>query len=98
MVTDAAAAATGGTNWMALAPLPTTATRFPVRSTVWSQRAECQDGPAKVSRPGRSGMWGRLSCPQAKITVSATSSSVTGAAVPADTAVSPRRQVPVGSS
>ena len=29
-----------GTNWIALAPLPMTATVLPVRSTLWSQRAE----------------------------------------------------------
>ena len=69
------AAATGGTNWMALAPEPITATCRPVRSTEWSQRAECHDGPANVSIPSMSGTWGRLSWPQANTTVSTSSSS-----------------------
>ena len=54
-----------GTNWTALAPVPTTATRFPARSTPWSQRAEWKASPAKRSRPGMSGSTGRDSCPTA---------------------------------
>ena len=77
---------------MALAPLPTTATRLPVRSTEWSQRAECHDGPANVSNPSMPGMWGRFSWPQATTTVSASSSLSPSAERSA------MRHLPVGSS
>ena len=40
---------------MALAPVPTTATRLPVRSTSWRHCAEWKAGPVKVSAPGMSG-------------------------------------------
>ena len=58
-------------NWMALAPLPITATRLPARSTAVSQRAEWKAGPAKLSRPSISGSLGRLSWPQAVTKASA---------------------------
>jgi hypothetical protein len=35
-----ASLAISGTNWIELAPVPTTATLFPASSTSWSQRAE----------------------------------------------------------
>ena len=66
-----------GTNWAALQPVPTTATRLPARSTVWSHRAEWNDGPAKLSRPSMFGSCGRLSWPTALITASASSVSST---------------------
>ena len=50
-----------GAIWNPLAPAPIMATRLPVRSTEWSQRAEWKAGPAKRSWPGMSGMWGRFS-------------------------------------
>ena len=45
---------------MALAPLPTTATRFPARATEWSHRAECQTGPANRSIPSIVGQVGSV--------------------------------------
>ena len=63
--------AIAGTNCTALAPVPTTATRWPRRSTSWSQRAECIVGPAKVSPPGTAGIAGVLSWPVARTTASA---------------------------
>ncbi len=54
-----------GTNWMALAPVPSTAIRLPRRSTSWSHSAEWKAGPSKVPRPGSSGIAGRESCPTA---------------------------------
>ena len=62
-----------GAIWKPLAPAPIRATRLPVRSTSWSHRAEWNDGPAKVSMPGKSGMFGRLSWPTAEMTARATS-------------------------
>ena len=59
-----------GAIWKPLAPAPTSATRLPVRSTSWSQRAEWNDGPAKRP-PGMSGRFGRLSWPTAEITARA---------------------------
>src|SRR3954462_9611767 len=44
-----------GTNWIAEAPVPTTATRSPSRSWSWSHVAEWKVVPSKRSRPGRSG-------------------------------------------
>ena len=52
-----------GTNWIAEAPVPTLATRSPVRSWSWSQRAEWKTLPSKRSIPGRSGMLGSVSGP-----------------------------------
>ena len=62
-----------GAIWKPLAPAPTMATRLPVRSTEWSQRAEWNAGPANLSWPGMSGMWGRFNWPTAEITARATS-------------------------
>jgi hypothetical protein len=50
--------AISGMNWIALAALPTTATRLPARSQSWFQRAEWNHWPWKVSRPGSDGMDG----------------------------------------
>ena len=44
-----------GTNWIALAPVPSTAIRLPRRSTVWSHSAEWKEGPSKLSRRGGRG-------------------------------------------
>ncbi len=52
-------------NCTALAPVPITATRLPVRSQPWSHRAEWKDGPVNVSTPGTAGYTGRDSCPVA---------------------------------
>ena len=60
-----------GTNWIALAPVPTTATRWPVRSTSWRHWAEWKAGPAKVSAPGIGGTTGLDSWPTAETTMSA---------------------------
>jgi hypothetical protein len=46
-------------------PLPMTPTRLPARSTVWSQRAECSTGPAKLSRPSMAGSLGVCRMPVA---------------------------------
>jgi hypothetical protein len=51
--------AISGMNWIALAALPITPTRFPARSTSWFQRAEWKVGPRKVSRPAILGICGR---------------------------------------
>ena len=59
-----------GTNWAALAPEPITATRRPLRSTVWSQAAEWKAGPAKSWRPSTAGNDGRFSWPTAHTTAS----------------------------
>src|SRR6478752_1547580 len=56
-----------GTIWIAEAPVPTTATRSPLRSCESSQRAECMIVPAKLSSPGRSGYAGSASAPAAEI-------------------------------
>ena len=61
-----------GTTWIALHPVPTTATRRPASSTSWFQRAVWKAGPAKRSSPGMAGTVGAESCPQA---VSSTSAS-----------------------
>jgi hypothetical protein len=63
MCTRAACRAISGTNWIALAPVPTTATRRPSSGQPCSQRAECHAGPRNRSRPGMSGTAGRLSWP-----------------------------------
>ena len=62
-----------GTNWIADAPVPITATRSPSRSCSWSHWAEWKALPSKESRPGRSGTLGSLSGPWAAITTSALS-------------------------
>ena len=45
------------TNWIAVAPVPTTATFLPARSTVSSHSALCMIRPVNFSSPG---MFGRL--------------------------------------
>ena len=56
-----------GTNWIALAPVPTTATRCPVRSWSWSQRAEWNAVPgtcrARAGRAPSAGAAGRARGP-----------------------------------
>ena len=47
----------------------------------WSQRAEWNDGPAKSSMPGMSGIFGVLSAPTALMTTRASSTSVVPSAV-----------------
>ncbi len=60
--------AIAGTTWMALAPVPTMATRRPRRSRSAGQRAVCTTGPAKLSSPGIAGADGSLSPPPAETT------------------------------
>ncbi len=43
-----------GTNWIALAPVPITATRLPAKSKSWSHSAEWKLAPLKSSSPGTS--------------------------------------------
>jgi hypothetical protein len=50
-----AMAASSGTTWIALAPVPITPTRLPLSATAWSQAAVWKAGPANASRPGMSG-------------------------------------------
>ena len=57
-----------GTTWLALAPVPITPTRLPVRSTLLSHRAVCRAGPANVSRPAMSGSLGTRRMPMAATT------------------------------
>ena len=52
---------------MALAPVPMTATRLPVRSTLWSHCAEWKAGPWKSASPSMSGMDGMCSAPAPEI-------------------------------
>jgi hypothetical protein len=47
-----------GAIWMALAPDPTTATRFPDKSKSGFQRDEWNESPRNRSRPGISGKVG----------------------------------------
>ena len=42
-----------GTTWIALQPVPTTATRLPARSTSWRHRAVWKAGPSKLSSPAK---------------------------------------------
>ena len=51
----AARSATTGTNWMADAPVPITATRWPVRSRESSHRAEWNEVPPNLPAPPMSG-------------------------------------------
>ena len=83
-----------GAIWNPLAPAPISATRLPVRSTEWSQRAEWKAGPAKASRPAMSGRLGRLSWPTAEMTARAVSVSSAAVGRPG----SARDQVPASSS
>ena len=57
-VSDAASGCIAGTNCMAEAPVPITATRLPRRSTPWSQCAEWKRSPLNVSSPGNAGVTG----------------------------------------
>ena len=60
----------------AVAPVPITATRLSLSSTEWcGQRAVCQLSPAKISRPGMSGMNGSDKPPIAVIRKRARTSS-----------------------
>ena len=59
-----------GTSWPLVDPVPTTATRLPVRSTSLGQRAEWNLTPSNLSRPGQSGNLGWLSIPTALTTTS----------------------------
>ena len=70
-----------GTNWIALAPVPITATRRPVRSTEWSHCAEWNEAPANVSRPAMSGIFGRFNWPTADTTTLAVRSPVVPSAL-----------------
>ena len=63
-----------GTIWMAEAPVPMTATRLPVRSASWFQRAEWKISPLKSSMPLMSGSEGSHSAPTAETTILATKS------------------------
>jgi hypothetical protein len=47
------------------APVPTTATDLPDRSTSWRQVAEWKTGPEKSPNPFSVGMSGRFNCPTA---------------------------------
>ena len=64
-----------GAIWKPLAPAPTSAKRVPRISRSSGQRAEWNEGPAKVSMPGISGSRGRFSEPTALITKRASSTS-----------------------
>ena len=57
--------AISGTNWIAEAPVPITATLRPARSCEWSHSAEWKTLPVKVSMPSTRGTEGRVSWPQA---------------------------------
>jgi hypothetical protein len=63
-----------GTTWIAEAPVPITATRLPRRSCSWSHCAVWNAAPAKLSRPGISGIEGSLRPPIPEIAISAVSS------------------------
>lgn len=52
--------------------MPIIATRLPVRSASWSQRAEWKTLPGKSASPGMSGVFGSESGPVAETTTSAT--------------------------
>ena len=67
----AACFATSGTNWIADAPVPITATRRPVRSQELSHRAEWNAVPPNLPAPGMSGYEGRCSAPAADTTARA---------------------------
>ena len=58
-------------NCDALAPVPMTPTVLPVKSIAWSHCAEWNVGPSNAPSPAMSGSLGRLSCPTALITASA---------------------------
>ena len=62
--------ATSGMNCSALAPVPMTATRLPVRSRSWRHSAEWKYSPAKSAMPSMVGHSGRFSWPTAEMTAS----------------------------
>ena len=64
-----------GTTCTAVAPDPISATRLPVRSSPWSQRAVWNALPSKRSRPGSSGDHGSLRRPGAVTSTRAASGS-----------------------
>jgi len=64
-----------GAIWNPDAPAPTSANRFPVRSSPSGQRAEWNEGPAKSSMPGMSGSRGMFNEPTALMTNFASSTS-----------------------
>jgi hypothetical protein len=70
-VSDATRPTIAGTNWIALAPVPTTATRAPSSGTSCRHCAEWNAGPANDSRPGSSGTTGSESWPTAEMRTSA---------------------------
>ena len=75
MSSDACSAMTG-IDWMPDEPVPTTATRLPVKSTPsCGQRPVWWISPANVSAPGASGSFGTERHPVAMITCRAVSSS-----------------------
>ena len=64
-----ASLATSGMSWMAVAPVPITATRLPVRSMgSWGQWKEWKAGPSKLSMPSILGRVGVDSTPTAAAT------------------------------
>ena len=62
-----------GTNWIAEAPVPITATLRPVRSRSWFQAAEWKTSPSKDSSPGSSGVLGTARMPAPHTSTSAVS-------------------------
>ena len=64
-VSCATTGAIRGTNWIALAPVPMTATCLPARETEWSHSAEWNRTPPNFSMPGTSGISGVWSPPAA---------------------------------
>ena len=86
-----AARASSGTSCTALAPVPTTATRAPARSTAWSQRDEWNIGPGERLEPGdRRGCAGSVSRPQASTRADASITSASRPAGIADASGQPR--------
>ena len=75
IVMCATCGAIAGTNWIALAPVPITATRRPSSMSSPGQCAEWNTRPLNSPRPGISGIAGRVSCPQAVISTSASTVS-----------------------
>src|SRR5438094_4954723 len=64
-----------GAIWKPLAPAPINATRAPVMSRSAGHRDEWNDGPRKLSIPGRSGIRGKFREPTALMTNCAVSTS-----------------------
>ena len=63
--------AISGTNWIADAPVPITATCRPLRSRSWRHVAEWKTSPAKSSSPATSGNDGSDSAPEPRTSASA---------------------------